>query len=205
MSQQNVLIDRPLIRPRPVAYLGKNYYLYDNFADGKYENRVGVAANGFRYQEWTVQSGTTWDASAGYLTQTEAQKENVIETPSTKNTGTWEAKVKLGANVSTYDAVKFRFMHDGTSGNDAQYHGASPDLRLVTGATVLINPTVAIDTNEHTVKVTRDSSGNFELFWDGVSQGTGTNTEVTTSTRMEVNCNCDGSAAPSRIDNIKAY
>lgn len=37
------------------------------------------------------------------------------------------------------------------------------------------------DTNPHTAKITRDASGNFELFYDGSSIGTGTDTTFTST------------------------
>jgi len=54
MSQVNALISRPLIRPIPCSHLVHLHKFYDNFADGVAAGRHGVAANGFRYAEWTV-------------------------------------------------------------------------------------------------------------------------------------------------------
>jgi len=208
MSQQNVVIDRPLIRPRPVAYLGKNYYLYDNFADGLYNNRVGVAANGFRYQDWTVTSGT-WSIVAGELKQTFGGGA-IITTPLTTVGTTYEFKHRIegagdrGSNfhIMYVDATHYYYVKD-IVGNG----GVTSHLELVknigAGEVIMIATDRAIDTNTHTIKVTRDAVGNFELFFDGASKGTATDNNVTTCALIRIESQWFGQ--PFYHDDIKVY
>jgi len=193
VSQQNAVIDRPFIRPRPCAYLGKNYYLYDNFADNKYENRVGVAANGFRYQDWTVQTGT-WTAANGYLEKTAVlNTDQYISIPSTHNVGTWSIRARSTEQVGNAYSRLF-FMNNEPSQSatsDGYYVHLSWELdphhfqlaKAVNNVhTLLIDPPdVAYDAGWHEHKITRDAAGNFELFYDGVSTGVVNDGAVTTS------------------------
>ena len=50
----------------------------------------------------------------------------------------------------------------------------------------LISGSWSIDTEWHIIKVTRDSSDNFELFFDGVSKGTTTDTILTSSKQIRL-------------------
>lgn len=209
MSQQNVVIDRPLIRPRPVAYLGKNYYLYDNFADLIYTNRVGCAANGFRYQDWTVQTGT-WTAAAGYLNKTATDNTlEYISMPSRWTVGTWECDFKMAAtdrsmyfvfmcNETTLTVTADGYMitvHRGGANNlDIWEINNNVWTEIVAGAWVS-------DTNWHTASATRDAAGNFELFLDGASLGTGS--DVTTTDSLYVICAMRGTS--DLFDNMGVY
>jgi len=209
MSQANTLIKRPLIRPRPVAYLGKNYFLYDNFADLIYTARKGVAANGFRYQDWTVGSGT-WTAASGWLTKTAPGDEwEDIYIPSRQAYGTWEYIFKLVA-ASDVHGVLLYFISNET-GWSASIDGYGVSIignntlyisRVTNGVgTPIINPGWVADAGAHTIKVTRDAAGNFELFFDGASVGTALDNTYTTSLYMFLRLY----NSVDYIDNLEVY
>lgn len=204
MSQQNVIGDIPLIRPRPCAYLGKNYYLYDNFADLIYNNRVGVAANGFRYQDWTVDSGT-WTAANGDLRETSMGDARIIHTPSSQAYGTWEFDAKLGSVAATHwYKVYFLYVDANNSYRFFYFHTGERRLirRVATVDTVVINADIAADTANHAVKITRVGP-NWELFWDDVSVGTANAAELTTSNQFRLDVR--NTTVSHQFDNIRVY
>jgi len=209
MSQDNTLISIPTIRPRPCAYLGRNYYLYDNFADLIYNNRVGVAANGFRYQDWTAQTGT-WTAANGDIRKTaNAATGQYLSIPSDFTVGTWEFDFQ---NVAATDETYFVFMLNETTPTVtadgyflATNRGGANNFdlwRILNNAYLEVIAGVWVaDALPHTAKVTRDRLGNFEIFLDGVSKGVGADATLTEAGYIvlwhrEIN---------TPMDNIKVY
>ncbi|MDI6860335.1 MAG: hypothetical protein QMC85_07555, partial [Methanocellales archaeon] len=77
--------------------------------------------------------------------------------------------------------------------------------RLVKGisgvGTNLIDVAKKRDPIKHRLKATRDASGNFELFFDGKSEGTATDTELKTGNYLAVR----GYEIGESTDNIKVY
>jgi len=210
VSQDNALISKPLIRPTPCSHLFRNYVLYDNWADLIYNNRVGVAANGFRYQDWTVVSGT-WTAAAGYLSSNGAGATNqFITTPCRQTVGTWEATVRIMAFDALNAGVRFHMLYTNVNNSYAAQLYAHPvtptvDLYLINGGawSAIISAAWVRDNAPHVLKVTRDAAGNFELFLDGVSQGVANDVTHTTST--SVACSTYDGAVERRWDDIKVY
>jgi len=209
MNQQNVLIDRPLIRPRPCAYLGKNYYFYDNFADGKYDNRVGVAANGFRYQEWTVVTGT-WNAANGYLEKTATVGINeYIYTPSTFDVGTWEMNARdTHLAAVTWECYIMNNETSKTATSDGNYVELYPNTNLFrlnrwvdNVHTVIITSAIVGDSADHDLKATRDAASNFEIFYDGVSHGTALDNTVTASSYLVI----QNRSLSGRLNELKVH
>jgi len=66
----------------------------------------------------------------------------------------------------------------------------------------IIDTTFSPDTNTHTVKVTRDSSGNFELFLDDSLKGTATDTTHTTNSFTGFN---HGASVGLNVDNFRVF
>ena len=61
--------------------------------------------------------------------------------------------------------------------------------------TTLITLTKITAADTYTTKLTRDASGNFEVFKNGVSDGTCTDTDITTS--IEIHLKSGGTYAPT--------
>jgi len=206
MSQQNVVIDRPLIRPRPCAYLGKNYVLYDNWADNIYTNRVGCAANGFRYQDWSVISGT-WNATSGYLEKTSLLAgDEDIGTPCTRAHGTWEVDFKLGNIANNHQARPKPIWIDALNYYEVRFNndGNVFMMRWIAGGSVqLIAAAWVPDTNVHTIKLTRDSANRFDLYLDDVNLGNAVDATFTTSVSCVLGAYITATAI--RFDDLKVY
>ena len=195
------------------------YAWHDDWADNKLtsrDNRATTAAsilgaNEFAQKfrpEWTVQSGT-WNADAGYVTKTNGTAHDHLSTPSTFAVGTWECDFKLDVDNSYIRIVIMNNESVVSATSDGYYvyaHGSSNfyrfDKRINNVSTTIINGGAwANHTTQQTTKVTRNISGDFELFLEGVSEGTVTDTDATTSLYIilwhtYVNC---------RTDNLKVY
>jgi len=138
--------------------------------------------------EWTIVQGTP-SVSNGYLTlSSDGTTGDEIQIESDITVATW--KVDWQSNTTTGGSWLFlRFMEI----DDSNYYRLMAVLVTTTSAyfwlekivngtiTGLLGPTVTADTNWHHLAVSRDESGNFEIFFDGVSQGTATDTSITTS------------------------
>lgn len=199
--------------------VGFKGYILDDFADGLYQNRKtfneippdeGLEPPTSEYTtetrpEWTVESGT-WDASAGYVSGTPPSKApGNLSTPSNFMTGTWEYKTRI-PQVNTYSRFIPIFI-DADNLYDIELSSRSAESwvkfrKCVAGSwTDLISGTWTIDTDWHTITLMRDAAGNFELFFDGVSQGTCTDTSHTSTSVIKLQTEGD----PSDFDDIKVY
>ena len=183
------------------------YEILDDWDDNKLTSRdgVGTTSTGFTNEfaqknkfrpEWTTVTGTP-SASGGVMVLQSAE----VSTPSTFAVGSWEIKYQFASNSDTVtrpieiynDSSNFYWLRidDDSQGTDWDVY------KTIAGAgAVLIDTSASNDIAQHTTKLTRDSSGNFEIFLDGVSKGTATNTEITSFTEYHViggtdSCNFD--------------
>jgi len=136
-------------------------------------------ANTFR-PSWTTESGSP-SASGGVLVLTAGDTTaQGISTPTTFFVGTWEVDIQKQADGTTsgVDVI------DWVSGGSKKYiigwnYDGAYNLRDIVDTVNIISATHAEDTAWHTCKATRDSSSNWELFFDGVSDGTATDSTTT--------------------------
>lgn len=163
-----------------VASNGTNTFdFFDDFSDGNYTSNPTWTATG------------SWSAANGYLSGTSAGA--YISVPNTAM-GIWEAKFRY-TNVSMgtpWPRIDFQFMSStaNTTGNRYSVISYLPsegsEYSLMRSGTNIITSTWTPDTNWHTIKVSRSSSGLFELFMDNVSKGTVTDNTYTASSYMVI-------------------
>ncbi|MEN9303538.1 MAG: hypothetical protein RL264_1967, partial [Bacteroidota bacterium] len=161
----------------------------DNFSDGNF------TAN----PVWTPQAGG-FVSSSNFLKGNSSVTDDIISTPSTQVYGTWNFDYRFHTTAYTNSGDQFiAFFISSTnaglqSGNGYYvYVESSGQLRLTrrngnSSPTVVINSSISgtneLNTNWHTIKVIRGFSGQFELYFDGVLKGTGTDNTYTTSTHL---------------------
>jgi uncharacterized protein (TIGR02145 family) len=175
----------------------------DNFSDGNF------TAN----PVWTVQAGG-FVQPLTYLEGNDSNTDDVISTPSTQAYGTWQFDYSFQP-ASTNQNVRF-FLISNTAGltsSNGYYiwidgNNTNPNnlqLRKLNNGTpvTLINTTWSpIGTAYRTIKVIRNLSGQFELFLNGISQGTFTDNTYTTSSYLGVWNTGLSISDNHRIDNI---
>lgn len=196
---------------------GGGWVIFDDFTDRNYT--VNPA--------WTVVNGG-WDATSRFLEN--AANYSEIRVPSTKAYGEWSVDIRqrdedwytIFAIINTNGRIYGRGLSGGRSyGNEGSGYdilvGSGPaigdmgvglyleDGRGTSGvyATPIIPFTRVgpIDSNWHTVRVTRSAANEFSLYYDGVLVGSVTDATYITSSYMGVYANTlvDGR---SNVDNI---
>jgi len=158
--------------------------------------------NTFR-PEWTTESGSP-SASEGMLVLTAGDVTvQRISIPSTFFVGAWESDVRYTASPGTGGLWPIGFYLNGS----LKYHHAwkySDTHYLydqVDGVRIIAHAH-AVDTAWHTMKLTRDSDGNWETFFDGAACGSTTDTTTTSCDEYRV---WNGSDVETRFDNWKVY
>lgn len=190
--------------PSKIGTGGRRGYLGDDWQDNKLTSRDKAATTATAlskiYQifrpEWTTISGSP-TASSGYLVLNNAE----VETTCSFSEGAWQIDIMHYSTSAWIHAIK---LFNGTTEAYRVQHETDGDLFLIdmVDNVNLISANKAVDTDWHTVKLTRDSDGNFELFWDGASVGTATDTTTTTFDKLRMR-EIDGYEA--RFDNLGVY
>jgi len=171
-----------------------NHYLYedwqdDDFGQQRHEMRIGEYWDGTKYPryarflpQWQNNTGTdpiSYDR-AGVVTLPSNQGSRLgIETFTDFDTGTWDVSYRAeSAPTSGQLDIILLYVDDNNQIRVSVIDGGTLELQKVDAGTVttLISGTWPDDTAQNSVKVTRDSAGNWELFSNGTSQGTATDT-----------------------------
>jgi len=186
---------------------GNNAYIWDDFEGNDLLIRPvfwGFYNNELRNlrRPWTVISGSA-SLSDGIMT---ISKRSIVSTPSAFVTGTWEVFFNPGAPDSY--SQNFEFIYQ----DDSNYYvvvnsigGNAIQLRKVQGGqtTNLIEKSGCLDdAADHTIKVTRTSSGTWELFLDGASIGTATDPWLPSPQSIRFN---NKSYVTIKIKSLKVY
>lgn len=180
----------------------------DNFTDGNYTaDPVWTVGTG----SFGVSGGILKSPSSGGVDTNTAR----ITTPSTNAYGTWQADLQMG--YSGMGGVGIAYWHlmtsstnpATTSGYAIEYNvtESTQNTRLVRFDSGAITGILTLGSWTYntmdTWKVTRNSSGLWEVFLNGVSQGTVTDTTTTTSTYMMISRNANSQGILFWADNIK--
>lgn len=162
---------------------------YDDFQDNNYTSNP----------TWTVQSGgwTIDNLSGNYwLEGTDAAATEILSSPSTQAYGIWGFKYSFDVATNNEYVRYFLMMsadNANPSGANADGYYVWVDGGITAGARLQLRrldngvPTTLITTDWtpgtawHTVRITRNASNIFELFYDNVSKGTATDNTYTTS------------------------
>ena len=155
--------------------------------------------------DWVTVSGSP--AVSGGMISVGANVEFEISKPSDIIEGIWEFDYQYPNGAPTSNSIQLLTQWV-SAGNYYYLDRASHVTRRRFGRFVssseseLIVSSLAFDTNWHTLKLRRDSSGNFELFEDDVSLGTITDTSHTTSNALRLKS--AGANHPGlNVDNIR--
>jgi len=184
-------------------------FIGDDFGDNKYEKRDRFVTNilfphpNFR-PEWTSAVGSP-SVTDGVLVCS-AGAEEAVEIPTTFFVGVFEFDTKHtgdltggGSYLMVYldGAVKYYLSSWVYSDNYGLYDCVD--------AVWVIKVTHAEDTSWHTCKTTRDADGNFEVFFDGTSDGTATDTTTTSIDTIRLTQPSASSNYDVHFDNLKVY
>jgi len=153
--------------------------------------------------EWTTESGSP-SVSGGVLHLPAGDVTiQQVSTPSTLWIGTWKLDFNWTTAI-TSGGHHFRSVVGGTK-TYIMPEWRSDDVYRIwqdVDNVAPVSTTHAIDTAEHSLKVTRASGGNWELFFDGVSDGTGTENTYTSCDELWIESNAD---YEGNWDNLKVY
>ena len=188
------------------------YEILDDWNDNKLTARdgAGTTSTGFTNTfaqkdmfrpEWTVSANVS--AAGGKLVFSATAAIKTAEIASTFVTGTWEVDAVRGTSYNGWLGCKI--IDDGTDYYALYADGNSTAYHLNRNATHLITGTWTNDAATHTFKTTRDGSGNFEIFEDGISKGTVTNTDTTTSVKQIITNAASTGGSTDTYDNYKVY
>ena len=207
---------------RDLSSAANIYEILDDWNDNKLTARdgAGTTSTGFTNEfahkslfrpEWASWQGSG-TASGGRLQLAGGgapPDENSVKTASTFNVGTWEASLQMASNLDADSArislvlaassakkYELRWIGNGAAANYALYDNVD--------AADVITVAKAADTSAHIIKMTRDGSNNWSIFWDGVQQGS-TTADATTTSFDELVCIVYTSAANGSFDWLKVY
>jgi hypothetical protein len=172
-----------------VGACGASGGVVDNFSDGNFTvNPV-----------WTVQQGGIV-SSSNFLKGNNTDTDDIISTPSTQIYGTWHFDYRFHTTAFTSSGDQFvaffiTSTNAGLQTSNGYYvyvessgqlllrrrNGGSAATTIITSS---ISGTSELNSNWHTIKVIRGFSGQFELYFDGVLKGIGTDNTYTTSTHL---------------------
>jgi len=230
LDDENLSIQRgqeivdAMTNPGKIGTGGRRGYIGDDWSDNKLTNRDKTVERAptfdkiFSYfrPEWTVDdspSGLTITVENRRVKFSKSGSESgtgYIRISSSFTIGAWEWKYQYSTLGSTpgYDGFKFMMV----DGSNSYYMGLAGetgygDLRKVVGGTdsIILDCSLVQDTDEHLVKVTRDSDGNFEVFQDGVSKGTVTDIDITTCNYLSIESSDYRLALDYYVDSLKVY
>jgi len=153
--------------------------------------------------EWTTESGSP-SASGGVLVLTAGDTTvQQVSIPTTFFAGAWEVEVQKQASGTTSLVNVLDWWAGGNEKYGLQWTNADNyKLQDIVDAVAIISATHAEDTSWHTCKATRDSSSNWEIFFDGVSDGTATDS---TTTSIDEFAHRNGEDIEIHFDNLKIY
>ena len=165
--------------------LRRKWHLIENFTAGTLANWQTIETSFLSFSGGKLQMGGS----------------DYIERASTKTVGTWE--VKLNRIVGATDSMQLFFIHDGSSGGYAiTYVPSTGQIYLARDNSTLVTTTVAVDTTERTVRVTRTEAGLMSFYVDTALIGSVTDTTYTTSVKMALDCSAVGNTLSMTVDDI---
>lgn len=190
------------------------YEFLDDWDDNKLSDRddADVTATGFTdlfaqldhfRPEWYTESGSP-SATGGELVLPAGDTTNqTISILTTFFVGTWEVDEQKQGDGTTGNtrACEWRLNGDTKYSFLWRYDDAHMVYDSV-DSTSIVSATHAEDTAWHTRKCTRDSVGNWEIFFDGASDGTTTDTTTTSTDELRISNIED---IETHFDNYKVY
>ena len=187
------------------------YEILDDWNDNKITARDGAETTPTGFTNLFAQkdkfrpvwSGGT--ASDGNLKMTGADQKEYCA--STFTTGTWEVGYYVDGTGNYRDGILYNMYVDANNWymlDDDHGHVHFNFIKNVNtySTTIIENDSTGLDQAWITMKITRDGSGHFEIFYQGASKGTVTDTSITTSARLYVGC---GNQVATYFDNLKVY
>lgn len=157
-------------------------------SDGVYAhpdaNEAGDVLIGRYRPEWKIVSGSSL-VSSGELVWDDSDGDNFFyATPSSFTVGSWQMDISISTSDSTDHGVAlYLISSEAAIGPSDAYSTCATDSSIYRlrkkdsgSTTTIISGSWSVDGAYHTSKTTRDSYGNWELFNDGVSEGTTTDT-----------------------------
>jgi len=152
------------------------FVLFDDFEDGDYTNNP----------TWTVDAGT-WSASNKYLLDESGAVGDKIHTSQTEVVAVWRWRVKLGDADTMAETHFLGIDANNFYGIEYASDNSFRLVKIVDGVrTKLIETTVSATTDWETIEVSRNSSGNFKIYFNGELKGEVTDTTFTSSNQFEL-------------------
>lgn len=161
--------------------------LADDWEDNQLTSDRQSADPNFR-PAWTVDSGSP-SATGGVLELSAGDSTaQTVSIPSLLVEREWSITYKFDNSVTTGSFV-MEIIYGGDSDRLLFGQAQSGTVRLAKDNgtfTDLITGSQTEDTNEHTIRATRSDDGEFELFYDGTSQGTATDTFLPSIDKLRI-------------------
>jgi len=202
-------------------------YLLDDWRDSRFTNRLSFAelapdltepsASAYKTRDRPEWSELVTNAFTYFTIDVENVRSELngtttkyyIGAPSTFTVGTWDVEFMLDALNTTGNHHGLCFMLVDTSNLYAYWVRGDLDYvamyKNVAGTwTSLLLTAQTRDTSWHVLKVTRDSAGNMEFFYDGVSKGTVVDTDITSSNYVAF-LNIEGTDETAHWDDLRVY
>ena len=185
------------------------YAIHDDWADNKItsrDNRATTPASILGTNEFAQKFRPVWSggtASDGNLKMTESSQKEYCNSIFT--IGTWEVDFYINGTDDTRGGLLYNMYIN--AGNYYYLKATNTMFNLEkqfnsSGTTIISTSFTPADQTWVTVKITRGSDGQFEIFSDGVSKGTTTDTDITSSSRLYVGCYGD---VDTYFDNLKVW
>ncbi len=204
----------------------RNWFRIDDFTDGNYtSNPVWTVRNG-NYNSVPPNPANLWTVTSNKLTYSPGStiQQGRANTLFSQATGTWECVMRIN-DASTLGLVEFFFMantaFDDTGPKGQMGLGYCVRLSRGTGlagtdeiilfkvdapgvytsiVTAVAFP--ALGSSEHTIRVTRDTSGNIEVYMDGSGKISASDTTYTTSVYVGVQAQTNSGSCTFTFDNF---
>lgn len=128
-------------------------------------------------QEWTSLAGSPSVTDGDLVLSPGASTTQAAETSAPTTVGTWEIDFAIGGPIDSSEVFTADIIREDGANRIRVFVGESSvsvTKREEATNTELISTSWTPDTDEHTIRVTRDANGNYELIFDGTSAGTAT-------------------------------
>lgn len=168
--------------PEPPNQFPSKMHLSDDWGDNRLTNRIQPGLYGWcDYRpEWTILEGNMDVVNKHIEWEQAADGKSRLGNPKVLTEGTWVLDYKFDVNGNDTDGFGVLIVHQDADNYILvrAFDSATDEIWLTKWdagtSTNIITSALASGTSWHTQKVTRTAPDSWELFVDGVSQGTGT-------------------------------
>lgn len=180
----------------------EGYFLHPSDAQIGDDVEAGDVLKGVSRPEWDTDGSPTVSSGALLIHGTSGE---YVRTPTDLTVGSWSIDSRYHSTGNGTNSSLNVILEDSSNWWKAFLREDSWQYAQLKKAdagttTVVIDSTWAVDTNWHSRKATRDAYGNWELFFDGASQGTATDSFLPAAEVIHIT---NGTGADASYDNLE--